>query len=65
MPNISCRAAERAAKRAIQNVAYAEDCTDDARLRALARLAAIINGHLLEIESRQPTPPSGFGEIYI
>jgi hypothetical protein len=63
--NNSVRAAERAAKLAIQNVAYAENCSDEVRLRALARLAAVINGHMLEIDSRQPTPPAGVGEIYI
>ena len=69
MRNNSCRAAERKAKLAIIGVADAEDCSDAARLLALARLSALINGCVLEIQSRQPAPPKTdpkpFEEIYI
>jgi hypothetical protein len=69
MPRNSCRAAERKARIAIMNLAEAEDCTDAARLKALTRLAELINGCVLEIQSRQPPPPKTdpkpFEEIYI
>ena len=69
MPNNSCRSAERKAKLAILDVANAENCSDETRLRALARLDALINGCVLEIQSRQPVPPKNgpkpFEEIYI
>ena len=60
MRNNSCRAAERAARLAILDVANAENCSDEVRLRALGRLAAIINGHILEIWS----PPKSHTLIY-
>jgi hypothetical protein len=66
MPNNSCRAAERAARLAIMKVAYSENSSDEIRLRALACLAAVINGHILEIEARKPkSDPPEFEEIYI
>jgi len=42
----------------------AENCIDAARLRALARLSAVIDGYLLELVSRNPTPKKS-EEIYI
>jgi hypothetical protein len=66
MAHNSCRSAEGKARLAIQDVAYARNCSDEVRLRALARLAAVINGHILEIESRKPkSDPPGFEPIYI
>jgi hypothetical protein len=38
-------------------LANAEHCTDDARLRALARLGELISGCMMELESRRPAPP--------
>jgi hypothetical protein len=64
MRNNSCRAAERAARLAILDVANAENCSDEVRLRALGRLAAIINGHLVEIASRSPAPAKSHPLIY-
>jgi hypothetical protein len=50
-------------------LANAEHSTDDARLRALARLGELITGCIMEIEARQPTPPKSDPpkgeEIYI
>jgi hypothetical protein len=57
MRNNSCRSAERKAKLAIRDIANAETFSDATRLRTLARLAAVLNGHILEIESRRPAPP--------
>jgi hypothetical protein len=69
MRNNSCRSAERKAKLAISDVANAENCSDETRLRALARLLGVIHGCIFEIESRQPPPPKtdpkAFVEIYI
>jgi hypothetical protein len=69
MRNTSCRAAERRAKLAIQDVATAGNCSDETRLRALARLLGVIHGAIFEIEARQPPPPKTdpkpFVEIYI
>jgi hypothetical protein len=69
MRNNSCRSAERKARLAIQDVANAENCSDEARLRALTRLAELIAGCASEIQSRQPPPsktdPKPFEEIYI
>jgi hypothetical protein len=64
MKDNSCRAAERRARLAIIDIANAEDCNDAARLRALARLSAVIDGYILEIGSRNPKPKKG-EEIYI
>ena len=65
----SCRAAGRAAHLAIMAVAEAEGTTDEQRKRALLRLSALIDGCLLEIESRRPAPPpgdeSGFEPVYL
>ena len=57
MPNNSCRSAERAARFAILNLASAGNCSDNARLKALTRLAELLYGCVLEIEARQPAPP--------
>ena len=47
-------------------VAYSEDSSDEVRLRALACLAAVINGHILEIEARKPkSDPPRFEPVYI
>jgi hypothetical protein len=64
MATNSCRAAERAARLAILDVANAENCSDEVRLRALGRLAAIINGHILEVGSRSPAPAKSHPLIY-
>jgi len=69
MANISCRSAERRARLAIRDVANAENCSDETRLRALARLLGVVHGAIFEIEARQPPPPKTdpkpFVEIYI
>jgi hypothetical protein len=68
MANISCRSAERRAKLAIRDVANAENCSDETRLRALARLLGVVRGAIFEIEARQPplkSDPKKFEEIYI
>jgi hypothetical protein len=62
--NNSCHAAELKAKLAILDVANAENSSDEVRLRALGRLAAIINGHILEIGSRSPAPAKSQPLIY-
>jgi hypothetical protein len=41
------------------HLANAEHSTDDARLRALARLGELITGCMMELESRRPAPQKG------
>jgi hypothetical protein len=53
----TCRAAEREARLAILSVAEAEQCSDETRKPALLRLAALIDGCMLEIEARRPIAP--------
>jgi hypothetical protein len=69
MTRTSCRSAERKAKLAILDVMNAGDCSDETRLRALARLLGVTHGAIFEIESRQPPPPKTdpkpFVEVYI
>jgi hypothetical protein len=53
----ACHAAEREAWLAILSLAEADQCSDETRKRALLRLAALIDGCLLEIEARRPAMP--------
>ena len=66
MKTTSCRSVERRAKFAILSVADAEGCSDDVRLRALARLDALIHGCIIQLESQQPKrDPKKFEPVYI
>jgi hypothetical protein len=64
----SIRTAERAAREEIIRLASAEDCKPEARIRALMRLSALIDGCVLELDAQIPKPPKDpkkFEPVYI